>query len=44
MALFTEKRCRHIPVVEHGELRGLISIGDISRWMADTHQAGGPST
>jgi CBS domain-containing protein len=39
MALFTEKRCRHIPVVEHGELRGLISIGDISRWVSETHQA-----
>jgi CBS domain-containing protein len=39
MALFAEERCRHIPVVEHGELKGLISIGDISRWVADTSRA-----
>jgi CBS domain-containing protein len=39
MELFAEKRCRHIPVIERGELRGLISIGDISRWMADASRA-----
>ena len=39
MVLFAEKQCRHIPVVEKGELKGLISIGDISRWVADTSQA-----
>jgi CBS domain-containing protein len=39
MALFAERRCRHIPVVDHGRLSGLISIGDISRWVADTHKA-----
>jgi len=39
MVFFAEKRCRHIPIVSHGELRGLISIGDISRWMADTNKA-----
>jgi CBS domain-containing protein len=39
MALFAERRCRHIPVVDHGRLCGLISIGDISRWMADTSKA-----
>ncbi len=39
MALFAEKRCRHIPVVDGGKLKGLISIGDISRWMADTSRA-----
>ena len=38
-ALFTEKRCRHLPVVTDGKLVGLISIGDISRWVADAHQA-----
>jgi CBS domain-containing protein len=35
MVLFGERRCRHIPVVDHDEVRGLISIGDISRWMSD---------
>lgn len=39
MVLFTEKRCRHLPVVEHGRLVGTISIGDITRWMADAHRA-----
>lgn len=39
MALFAEKQCRHIPVVEKGQLKGLISIGDISRWVADTSKA-----
>jgi CBS domain-containing protein len=39
MELFAEKRCRHIPVLDQGELRGLISIGDISRWVADTNRA-----
>ena len=38
-ALFTERRCRHLPVVSGGNLVGLISIGDISRWVADAHQA-----
>jgi CBS domain-containing protein len=39
MALFAERRCRHIPVVDKGRLTGLISIGDISRWVADSCQA-----
>jgi CBS domain-containing protein len=38
-AMFTEKRCRHLPVVANGQLAGLISIGDISRWVADHHRA-----
>ena len=29
MSLMTEKRMRHLPVIEHGKLVGLISIGDI---------------
>jgi CBS domain-containing protein len=39
MEIFAEKRCRHIPVMDGGELRGLISIGDISRWVADASMA-----
>jgi CBS domain-containing protein len=39
MSLFAEMRCRHIPVVEKGQIRGLISIGDISRWVADASRA-----
>jgi len=29
MALMTENRIRHLPVVDHGKLIGLISIGDL---------------
>jgi CBS domain-containing protein len=39
MVIFAEKRCRHLPVISNGELVGLISIGDISRWVADAHRA-----
>ncbi|MCR6655457.1 MAG: CBS domain-containing protein [Opitutus sp.] len=39
LTTFAERRCRHLPVIEHGRLVGLISIGDISRWVADMHRA-----
>jgi CBS domain-containing protein len=39
MTLFGEMHCRHIPVVENGTVKGLISIGDISRWMSDASRA-----
>jgi CBS domain-containing protein len=39
MDIFTEKRCRHLPVVEHGRLLGIISIGDVSLWVANMHRA-----
>jgi len=39
MVLFTEKRFRHLPVMDSGQLAGTISIGDITRWMADAHRA-----
>lgn len=39
MVIFTEKRCRHLPVLDDGKLVGTISIGDITRWMADAHRA-----
>ena len=39
MDTFAEKRCRHLPVVKDGQILGLISIGDVSRWVANTHRA-----
>lgn len=39
MTIFTEKRCRHLPVVSAGQISGVISIGDVTRWMADSHRA-----
>jgi len=29
MGLLTEKRIRHLPILEEGRLRGIISIGDV---------------
>jgi CBS domain-containing protein len=29
MAIMTERRCRHLPVVDDGLLEGMISIGDL---------------
>lgn len=29
MALMTEKHIRHLPVIEHGKLIGMLSIGDL---------------
>jgi len=39
MDTFSEKRCRHMPVVKDGRILGLISIGDVSRWVANSHRA-----
>jgi CBS domain-containing protein len=38
MTTITEKRHRHLPVMDEGKLIGLISIGDITRWLVQAHQ------
>ena len=39
MDIFAEKRCRHLPVVREGRLLGMISIGDVSRFVSNLHRA-----
>jgi CBS domain-containing protein len=38
MALMTDKRVRHLPVIEEGRVAGVISIGDIVRAVVDEQQ------
>src|SRR5436309_14267974 len=35
MAVMTEKRIRHLPVMEAGQVRGVISIGDLVKSIID---------
>lgn len=35
MSLFMERRIRHLPVLNHGVIAGMISIGDINRWLLE---------
>jgi CBS domain-containing protein len=34
MAVVTERRCRHLPVLDGPQLIGLVSIGDLTRWVS----------
>ena len=33
MRIITERRCRHLPIVDDSRLLGLISIGDLTSWL-----------
>ncbi len=39
MRLMTEKRVRHLPVVEGSKVIGLVSIGDLVNWIISTQDA-----
>ena len=39
MRLMTEKRIRHLPVVDNGNLRGVLSIGDLVKHIISTQSA-----
>jgi CBS domain-containing protein len=38
MMVITERRCRHLPVIDDNGLRGLISIGDLMSWLVRHQQ------
>ena len=38
MTLVTEKRCRHLPVFKDGRLDGMLSIGDLVKWVIASQQ------
>ena len=38
MQMMTNKRVRHLPVLDDGQLRGMISIGDVTRWLLKVNE------
>jgi CBS domain-containing protein len=39
LALMTQRRIRHLPVVEGGKIRGLVSIGDLVKYRMERIEA-----
>jgi CBS domain-containing protein len=39
MRLMTDKRIRHLPVLDNGKLVGLVSIGDMVNWIISAQSA-----
>jgi CBS domain-containing protein len=39
LALMTQRRIRHLPVVEGGELKGIVSIGDLVKYRMERIEA-----
>ena len=38
MQMMTDKRVRHLPVLDDGHLVGMISIGDVTRWLLKVNE------
>jgi CBS domain-containing protein len=38
MRIMTANRIRHLPVLDNGRLRGVVSIGDLVNWIITTQQ------
>jgi len=38
MAIMTDKRVRHLPVLDHKKLVGLVSIGDLAKQIVNDHR------
>jgi CBS domain-containing protein len=39
LALMTQRRIRHLPVVEGGQIRGIVSIGDLVKYRVERIEA-----
>jgi CBS domain-containing protein len=39
LALMTQRRIRHLPIVEGGEIRGIVSIGDLVKYRMERIEA-----
>lgn len=38
MRVMTERRCRHLPVTRDGRVVGIVSIGDLVRWVSQLRE------
>lgn len=38
MQLMTSRRIRHLPVIDDGELAGVVSMGDLMKWVMQTQE------
>jgi CBS domain-containing protein len=39
LALMTQRRIRHLPVVDNGQIRGIVSIGDLVKFRMESIEA-----
>jgi CBS domain-containing protein len=39
LEIFNTRGCRHLPVLDGDRIAGLISVGDISRWLSEVYRA-----